>query len=367
MSEGRRRRLIVVALAVTAALTLGVNVAVRHWARKPVVEAWAGLTVKHPTRQHALHAGAAKTVPVGLYGEFAEPWKRSRATYSVLINPQGYRERPFGPKQTPRIVALGDSSTFGWDVEAKDAWPKVLESVLNAEGRPAEVLNLGVPGYSSHQGLLLLPEVWGLEPDLLIVAYGRNDEMAAAPDANGRVRTDAELMPRVAPAGGLDDRPREVGVVNARRPPPKRPGEEDDAANVTRRVPALEFADNLRAMVAAAREHGARVILLSVGSVTEEYRQAPLVVARGENIPAVNAFPLLFSKVEKIQVEPEFAGCREKILDWLGRDTIERSQGGWLWFSTDFAHPNACGHRIIADALAPLAESLLAPPPPKKK
>lgn len=56
------------------------------------------------------------------------------------------------PATTYRIIALGDSFTFGDHVNTKDSWPEQLEDMLNAR-RPCtdyikyEVLNLGLRGF----------------------------------------------------------------------------------------------------------------------------------------------------------------------------------------------------------------------------
>lgn len=73
-----------------------------------------------------------------------------------------------------RIVCLGDSSTFGMNVEEADTYPRQLAALLD-EAQPGrfEVMNLGVPGYTSRQGLeLLRREVLGLQPDVVTFAFG---------------------------------------------------------------------------------------------------------------------------------------------------------------------------------------------------
>ena len=55
-----------------------------------------------------------------------------------------------------RIVTLGDSSTYG--VNTRHPWPTRLQAALDrrATGGRFEVLNLGVPGYTSFQGRRVL-------------------------------------------------------------------------------------------------------------------------------------------------------------------------------------------------------------------
>ena len=58
------------------------------------------------------------------------------------------------PAGTFRIMTYGDSNTDGPD---EGGWPARLQAVLNQVGGPLglrfEVLNAGVTGYSSYQGL----------------------------------------------------------------------------------------------------------------------------------------------------------------------------------------------------------------------
>lgn len=365
MKISRRRRLVFAALLAIALLAT-LNFLAGRLLQHPAVNAYEGIYEGHPTRIHALRPGAKKTVPIGLFGAYAEQWKASGATYDIQINEQGYRDRPFGPKTGPRVLALGDSSTFGWDVAAAETWPKVLENLLRERGRAVEVLNLGVPGYSTHQARLLLEEIWPLEPDLLILAYGRNDELdtAFSPTAEGRGRTDAEMMPgdRVAPAPPptLRRRLRETGLYRAilglfHSESPD-PAASAGAERSLRRVPLPEYRENLRALVAAARARGVPVILVSIGCFTEEYRRALVEVAAAEGVPGLDTYPLLFSKIPEIKTAERFAPCRDRLLGWLGMETLAGCPDGWLWFSTDFGHPNACGHRVIAEALLPLVE-----------
>jgi lysophospholipase L1-like esterase len=108
------------------------------------------------------------------------------ATYLVRTNERGFRTPPFDEEKAPgvfRIVCLGDSSTFGLNVEQEDAYPQVLGRLLEERfpGR-FEVLNLGVPGYTTRQGLeLLRRQVVAVEPDLVTFAFGTNDQFFRGP------------------------------------------------------------------------------------------------------------------------------------------------------------------------------------------
>ena len=98
------------------------------------------------------------TLP-GLSYELApDKWKRSHGTV-IRTNHHGMREREIPmekPASVVRVVALGDSYTFGFGVRAHLAYPRRLEDLLNqrSPGRRFQVLNFGVGGYSTQDGWL---------------------------------------------------------------------------------------------------------------------------------------------------------------------------------------------------------------------
>jgi lysophospholipase L1-like esterase len=99
----------------------------------------------------------------------------------VKINSDGFRDRDFSIKKntnTFRIIALGDSFTFGWGLNLTDTWPKQLENKLNEriKNKHFEVLNFGVGGYNTIQEVLMFKEK-GIKynPDLLLLDFTMDD------------------------------------------------------------------------------------------------------------------------------------------------------------------------------------------------
>ena len=95
--------------------------------------------------------------------------------------PQAAETTPTSTVARPKIVALGDSLTAGYGLNASQAYPALLQRKLDAEGRKFEVVNAGVSGDTSAGGLRRLD--WALEGDvkILIVALGGNDGLRGLP------------------------------------------------------------------------------------------------------------------------------------------------------------------------------------------
>ncbi len=108
-------------------------------------------------------------------------WTGDEFEAPVAINSKGLRnpEIPYEkPANTYRILALGDSWTFGFRMNEPDAYPRQLERILQANAaargdtRHIEVINAGVVGYSTDQEAAYLKvEGWKYQPDLVLVNY----------------------------------------------------------------------------------------------------------------------------------------------------------------------------------------------------
>jgi lysophospholipase L1-like esterase len=99
----------------------------------------------------------------------------------ISINSRGFRGREIAdPKgQTYRIVALGESTTFGYTINPEDKpWPELLEQLINRElkpARPVEVINAGIPGITLPENLnRFSDDILPLKPDMIICYHGIN-------------------------------------------------------------------------------------------------------------------------------------------------------------------------------------------------
>jgi lysophospholipase L1-like esterase len=246
-----------------------------------------------------------------------------------------------------RIVALGDSNTYGVMVERGEAYPRVFERLWNVgEHRPLEVLNLGYPGTNSSQVRRNLPHVIdALKPDEIIVMVGVNDLWTAPvpvsdqSDPRGPVRRFIEQHSRTYKLWYMLERaffPGEVEESGAAKT--------ETGATGRIRVGAAEFEvgyeqssppdgwsaalrRNLRAIVKACKVSGVELTLMAYQTDEGFYGSANRIIRR---IAAESgaAFIDLHETFERECVDTR---CKELL----------------FWDS----HPNVAGHRLIAEAV----------------
>lgn len=99
----------------------------------------------------------------------------------ISINSKGFRGAELLPdsERSYRIVALGESTTFGITYAEKDKpWPELLEQMIKERlklRRPVEVINAGVASYTIKNNLARLrADILPLKPDMIISYHGIN-------------------------------------------------------------------------------------------------------------------------------------------------------------------------------------------------
>jgi lysophospholipase L1-like esterase len=259
---------------------------------------------------------------------------RPRPGHSVF-NELGYRGRVLAARSdgaARRILALGDSNTLGWAGEDGPNWPDLLEQRLTESGRDVIVINGGVWGYSSYQGLKHFERLLALEPDLVLVSFGGNDAHRV----------------RVSDAGyvaGLDDslrflyRFRLGQLALAIRERFSSRADEGTGSEPVFRVSPEEYIENLTRFAELSRERGIECVLMTrpfLGESTDEswwrtyapqYVDATLESGRELGAPVIDVYAA-------------FADKRR--------------------FFADESHFNERGHRkaakLIADRIKPLLD-----------
>lgn len=112
---------------------------------------------------------------------------------SVSTNQDGFRVTGITvkkPQGALRILCMGDSVTFGLNVNDDETYPSYLQGRLCSEypGREIQVINTGCPGYTIVQGLEMLTRR-GLcyEPDIIIAGFSHHEFQAASETDRQRI------------------------------------------------------------------------------------------------------------------------------------------------------------------------------------
>jgi lysophospholipase L1-like esterase len=330
-SAGRRRRFIALAMLLPVAAVAALEAALR-------IGGYGGSSAQVPLRfvnrerQWADEPGGPVMPDPVLF------WRPRPGAVAPdggsLIAASGFRTA-FDVKKAPgvrRVVCVGDSNTFGLGVPVERTWPALLGRSLEAAHGAWrwEVLNLGVPGYTSWQiRRLLETEVGAMSPDFVVIETGGfNDWVPAVGpiDREQGVRPSSttlrvvELVTSILGAAGATREGEGARV-------PLRDLATADYAGA-RRVPLTEFEDDLRTIVAWCAAHGARAVFV--------------------------AHPLPARTVERNPISIEYAETVRRVAS----DGAASLADGWAAFREsratesdlfrDFCHPTERGYGLIA-------------------
>src|ERR1700722_3857909 len=98
---------------------------------------------------------------------------------------------PSTPLDTrPVIVAFGDSLSAGYGAEPGKSFPDFLQKDLDAAGLHWRVVNSGVSGNTTLDGLYRVNEVLKRKPRITIVEFGGNDGLRGLPIDTTRANLD---------------------------------------------------------------------------------------------------------------------------------------------------------------------------------
>jgi acyl-CoA thioesterase-1 len=89
---------------------------------------------------------------------------------------------PAGAADTrPAIACFGDSITAGFGLDSGQSFPDLLQQDLDRRGLPYRVLNLGVSGDTTQDGLARVPIAVAEKPAIVILELGGNDGLRGIP------------------------------------------------------------------------------------------------------------------------------------------------------------------------------------------
>ena len=292
------------------------------------------------------------------------PAIRPRTQWTFHTSARGFNtdDVPFEkPPATFRIVAMGDSSTFGWGVDPGRTYARRLQDALRGEypGAAIEVINLGVCGYSSLQGLVLLSRAAAqYQPDVVTLSYGSND-FSPVPEP-----FDVALARNRGWSGALREwlhMSRAYQVLSGSLRAALQGSEDDDAraggaADLVLNVGPEKSEANMISMANAVTGIGGESIFVTNcvrGELGEPIRAAAARTGR----PLLDTEALLEEAIPVVLAgeEPEF----ERYRTLYGEALLAQFPYLAVYLG-DHCHPNAIGHELIAEALVPMIEATSA-------
>ncbi|MCX8070847.1 MAG: SGNH/GDSL hydrolase family protein [Candidatus Binatia bacterium] len=268
-----------------------------------------------------------------------------------------------------QVLALGDSCTFGILPDPKTVlsapYPELLArrgAERWGEGR-LQVINAGVPGYSTLQALLLLrSKLRSLRPDLVTVRFGWNDHFAGGRLAQLSYREPVSPVLLLAEDWLLTTElyafARRLGMEltyrNSSETAPPRPPTSWQPS-----VPLPEYEHYLRRLAQVARSRGAQVWFITAPDALS----LPGQLARFESLPpGAPARRALFfnghkSFQELLEVHEMYREATRRVAKELGVLLIDAALAyqGYnpkeLFDDSDVVHPLLLGHQIEAGLL----------------
>jgi acyl-CoA thioesterase-1 len=79
------------------------------------------------------------------------------------------------------IVCFGDSLTAGHGTDPSHAYPSYLQLALDSRGYSYHVINRGIDGNTTKDGVDRLKDVLALHPQIVVVEFGGNDGLRGVP------------------------------------------------------------------------------------------------------------------------------------------------------------------------------------------
>lgn len=98
------------------------------------------------------------------------------------------------PDPRPIIVAFGDSLTAGLGVPPGKSYPDDLQRLLDTAGYRYHIVNLGVSGDTTTDGIQRLPGVLAVKPEIVILEFGGNDGLRGLPVSTSRANQIAMIQ-----------------------------------------------------------------------------------------------------------------------------------------------------------------------------
>lgn len=247
------------------------------------------------------------------------------------------------PEGTWRALFLGDSCTFR-------GYPRTVEKLLARDGPPGgprcEAVNLGIPGYTSHQGRLVAEiHAARMQADLAFVWYGWNDHWIAY----GSI--DSEKLARPPGRGPRSATLRWAGehlrLVQAIRWLAGRLGGGRSRLE-SPRVPPDEYRRNLEGIHETLSERGVPVVFITAPTSHYQLGVPDQLIEQG----------VIDSGEACVRLHRQYNGIVREVAAERGAGLLDleadldRLPELEAIFERDGIHPNGAGLRLVAERIA---------------
>lgn len=289
-----------------------------------------------------------------LFWKFRQDITTESKEFSYLsyhIDKDGFRgDEVLDQKPDLRLLSLGNSCTFGWGVEHDQIFTEQLEKILANQrpGKTVEVINAGVPGYSSYQGLkYYADDLIKYHADIVLIMFGWNDQWTAGGNISD---ADQQLPPQwVLSLRNVMTRTRLYQLMRKILLSLSEPDGKVEAYHTggVHRVSTKEFNANLKKIIKLVKENGSQPILLipPIASLTNYFEPG-----------TVSEF---HSRHAYYQREVVLAGqyTRTPVVDL--QTAFDKYRNLFNDVQADAIHFNHLGHRTAAEVIAVTIDSIL--------
>ncbi len=146
--------------------------------------------------QGRLRSIAAAMVPITMIA-LALSWAGLGPVHTVkaasAISSMEHADMQNSQDSRPVIACFGDSLTAGYGVDADRSYPANLQRDLDEAGFHYRVVNVGISGETTKDGLGRIDRVLALKPAIVVLEFGGNDGLRGIPVASSRANLDAML------------------------------------------------------------------------------------------------------------------------------------------------------------------------------
>jgi lysophospholipase L1-like esterase len=307
---------------------------------------------------------AARRLSMERHGTSASPYYLMKPGRSynwegipVTINARGLRGPDFTipkPTGTTRILNLGDSIAFGWEVPYEDTYGVKLAHLLQDSGWDIEVINAGVPAWNlesernflQQEGLAYQPDLVILDITLVNDIYGAGPSISEKQTVTQWLRDHTYFWPFLTiQARFLLSRQRGPEAIPVLNPPT-----EAEAYFPTRPESPVwdEFWAEIDKMATACQAQDVPFIIIVFPTAFQlnsaNHSRVPQEVlaehAANAGLPLIDLLPVY----EQVCAQAERGACE-------GYEN--------LLFADVWMHPNTLGHRLAAETLLPEVHAAL--------